>query len=217
MYSLRWRRAKERTKWSERSYSTDFRAKVALEGDSRGSDDQWDRERVLKSTKPGNDLEADALAGMKETFSVRRGRKKSGSRSECGQPSNRQNWSTDDATWRLKKKSGNIPLRESGELDRYGKILDFRCRCSAIWPGWTRTTLYYRPLERPVWSGGVGDHGRHRRGVTPVIHFTELAGCGLSDWEGYRISRWRVGRLMTKMGLEAIGPKPDTSRSCAGS
>jgi len=34
--------------------------------------------------------------------------------------------------------------------------------------------------------------------------------------KGYRISRWRVGRLMTKMGLEAIGPKPDTSRPAPG-
>jgi putative transposase len=82
--------------------------------------------------------------------------------------------------------------------------------------GVNRTTFYYRPLERPacleelaIMAAIDEEYTSHPfYGARRMrVHLTR---------KGYRISRWRVTQLMAKMGLEAIGPKPDTSRPAPG-
>ena len=87
-----------------------------------------------------------------------------------------------------------------------------QCRLAGV----NRTTLYYRPLEREVCPEELAIMAAIDEEYTRHPFYGARRMRVYLTGKGYRISRWRVGRLMTRMGLEAIGPKPNTSRPTPG-
>jgi putative transposase len=105
----------------------------------------------------------------------------------------------------------SVPDRRS-MLDRKPGKLSIRRQCQLL--GIARSGVYR--LERPANDNDVGLTRRIDELFTqwPFLGSRRLARL-LRD-EGHRINRKRVQRLMRQMGIEALGPKPRTSKPAPG-
>lgn len=97
-------------------------------------------------------------------------------------------------------------------IDRDDSQLSIRRQCSLL--GLTRSGVY-----RPPRAANDNDFALMRRidelfTAWPFLGSRRMA--ALLRAEGYRINRKRVQRLMRKMGIAALGPKPRTTKPAPG-
>lgn len=164
-----------------KSYSTDFRAKVALEAirEDRTINEIASEYEVHPSQV--TIWKRDALAGMKETFSVRRGRKKAEAEANVEALYRQIGQLTMQLDW-LKKNPG-YPFRGPAKLDRTARFSTSVVVAVPVDRGESDDVVLPTSGTAGL-SGGVGDHGRHRRGVYPSSILRSSPDAGLSDWEG---------------------------------
>src|SRR6202051_4991389 len=92
-------------------------------------------------------------------------------------------------------------------LDRRHKRLSVRRQCTLM--GVTRSSVY-----RPPVTTGEDDHALMRR-IDELYTESPFYGSRRIAFE-LKITRKRVQRLMRLMGIEALGPKPNTSKPAPG-
>jgi putative transposase len=105
----------------------------------------------------------------------------------------------------------SIPDRRA-QLDRAHGVLSIRHQCRLL--GLSRSGIYRTP--RPA---NDDDLALMRR-IDELFTARPFLGSRRMAWllseDGVRINRKRVQRLMRRMGIEALGPKPRTSRPAPG-
>ena len=105
----------------------------------------------------------------------------------------------------------SIPDRRA-KLDRAHGVLSIRRQCRLL--GLSRSSVYRTPLP-----ANDDDLALMRR-IDELFTARPFLGSRRMAWliseDGVRINRKRVQRLMRKMGIEALGPKPRTSKPAPG-
>jgi putative transposase len=97
-------------------------------------------------------------------------------------------------------------------IDRDSKELSLRRQCELA--GVSRSSLYYQPVEEDEATLAFMRFLDEQYTLTPFYGIRKMT--EQAKLQGWRVNHKRVGRLLRKLGLAAIYPRPSTSAPASG-